>query len=354
MDNLLNRISEIATVYNQANVSENQGVADEKSSDSQPNTQTEQVEAQVPAGEALQAEGVGEGVEQEVNISLSVLKGYEEKAKMLEDVVGYVEKLSDPKIYYQSERDYLVYQIKKDNSHVPIEVIEKALDGVDGMDTLTALRYGILIENPEIEGGLEGVDELLMERYGVDELTADVPRNVKNKMAIDAKAAKAKIASLVEGKSVNRPSIVNEILQSVTEAKTQYNEALAAWKESQVELPTAIKIGDDFEFRFEQSYLDTVKGVLPEYLAGRGLKPTDEGAMDIVNSEVRIAYIADNLERIAEAYAKYRVSKAVEQLKAEYAGMVEQPKDNNAPADSMNDVLNSLKQKAIKAGLISK
>lgn len=368
MNNLLNKISEIAAAHNQGVQPDGMGEAaastpsegavegattgkadGEKAVNEGGGESAQQPEASNPEGQEA-----GQTVEDTVNVSLNVLKGYEEKAKMLEDVIDYVERLSDPKIYYESEKDYLKYQIKRENNLVPYEVIDRAVEGVEGMDTLTALRYGMLMENPDIEGGMEGVDELLMERYGVDDLSDDLPRSVKNRMAIDAKEAKAKMAKLVDGRAANRPKVVDEILQNVEQARHKYNEAVTAWKETQLEYPTAIRIGEDFEFRFEQAYLDRVKEVLPEYMASKGLSPADEGAMDIVNSEVKTAYIADNFERIAEAYAKYRVSKAIEQIKAEYAGMVEQPKDNSAPADSMNDVLISLKQKAIKAGLIRK
>lgn len=297
--------------------------ADESEEKPKEGEQTE--ENKQPKGEKLLSKG------ETIAELKQKLEEYESKATMLEE---YLKKVADPLSLLSSEKVVKVAQLIEKHKDIPKDIAYEIVDNIDGIDPIKALAYDVMIKEPNIEGGLEGAMELVLEKYEVEDVN-DIPRTVKNKIMLDAKAAKQKLSEMVsELPSIERPEPIDEVLKKIEPQLTSTKEVEEAWLKSYDNIKSKaqeIRItptdgGEPFVYKIEDNYFEETKELLPRVMLSYGKKPDSEDAIEAAKQELQLSYVAENFNKIAEAYATYRVSKAVEEIKKEQAGMkVERP-----------------------------
>lgn len=315
--------------------------------------QTEEKEVNT-SGEAVVEDDKASAVNVPDERYLEIEKENEELRKKLEELKEYFEKVSDPTAYFSSEEAFKAEQLKKVRKDLPDEVAKAAVGDIDKLGLTDLLVYDILMDVPNIEGGVEGAMELLMEKYGIDSFE-DIPRIVKNKMLVDANRSKQRLLELRNSiPQVERPKVLDEVFSSINNTKEQVVKLEQEW---QTNVPTVDKIvikpndgTAEFQFAIDSEFLEKAKQDLPKLMAAYGLDPKSPEAVERAKAEIKVAYLASNFERIAEEYANYRVTQALDKFRKENAGMVSKPKEGE-PVSQETNVVNSAINAAKKAGL---
>ena len=109
----------------------------------------------------------------------------EEKAKLEAKV--------NPLAFFRDEKAYVAEQLRRQFPDKDPSVIEKVVTSdLTKMDKLDVLAYGILMDTPDIEGGLEGAREAALSDLGVEAGSSpeEWDRTTKNKLAIKANQAR--------------------------------------------------------------------------------------------------------------------------------------------------------------------
>lgn len=298
---------------------------------------------------AIPSEGGGEGGNtQQPNtkpIDLQAeLADIKEKLRQSEELAeklkGYISNMVDPLSLFSSERVYKAEQLRKQNPSIPHDIAYEVVEDVDKLDPVKAIAYTMLIEEPNLEGGIEGAVEQVMSKYELDNLD-DIPRVIKNKLLLEAKQAKESLKKLVGSiPEFKRPEPIDEIVNKYTSYSGKVKELEARWENSFDNIKPLVgeiritpKDGSEpFVFKVEDDFINEVKSSLSKIMATYQLDPETDDGKRVAEKEVKTAYLAEKFEQLAEAYASYRVSKAVEAIKREYAGMEVKKPNTGSPA----------------------
>ena len=245
------------------------------------------------------------------------VKGILEKASKYDEVYTQKETVSkrvaeleaieekvNPLSFFSSPDAYLREQFLLKNPGLDPGVL-KVVSGltptiIKDLSPLKALQAQLLVANPDIEGGEEGVAELVADKYGitVEELGnyADLERSVKNKINLDAKTARAELGKLFDG--IDVPQQV-DLTQARTEIKT-------AWESPLKELIKGIdklSIAEGLDFVITD---DMKAGLFDERLTrlSNGLVKPSEDVMKDMASEIRTQLLTANLDKVVEFISK--------------------------------------------------
>ena len=135
----------------------------------------------------------------EYDALLSEKQTYESKIAELQGVADKINPLS----LFASEDEYVRQQFLLKNKDMDVELLSKVSNltpsKIDKLSPFEALKLQMLVDNPTIEGGEAGVVELLEDKYGILEDYDSLDRVTKNKLALEAKTAKASLKNLYNG-----------------------------------------------------------------------------------------------------------------------------------------------------------
>jgi len=258
------------------------------------------------------------------------IKGVFEKASKYDDVytqketasrrvaeLEAIEEKVNPLNFFSSPDAYLREQFLLKNPDLDPGVL-KVVSGltptiIKDLSPLKALQAQLLVANPDIEGGEEGVAELVADKYGitVEELGdyASLERSVKNKINLDAKTARTELGKLFDG--IDVPQKV-DLTQARTEIRT-------AWESPLKELIKGIdklSIAKDLDFIVTD---DMKAGLFDDRLTrlSNGLvKPSEEVMQDIA-SDIRTRLLIENMDKVVEVISKTEGEKWKEHYRKE-------------------------------------
>ena len=230
----------------------------------------------------------------------------------------------DPLSYFSSEdafvREQFILKNKDIDANVLNVVSNLSPSKVGGLSDFEAVKLKMFIDNPDLEGGQEGVVELLADRYGVtvEELSeGDLSGVVKNKLKLDGKQAKEGLNKLYEGIDIPKKVDVNQVR---TEVKT-------AWEAPLKEIVKGIdkiSIAEGLDFVVTD---DMKEGLYDEYLQSLGNSMT-KPSVDIgkqIAGEMRKALLIDNIDKLAQFIDK----QSEEKWKAHFKAQVHNPNPLN-------------------------
>lgn len=261
-------------------------------------------------------------------------------SKRVAELEGIEEKVN-PLSFFSSPDAYLREQFLLKNPSLEPEVLKVVSGltptGIKELSPLKALQVQMLVSNPDIDGGAEGVAELIADKYGISIEELDeydtLERNVKNKISLDAKSARAELGKLFDG--IDVPQKVD-----LTQART---EVRSAWESPLKELIKGIdklSIAEGLDFIVTE---DMKSGLFDERLTrlSNGLvKPSEEVMQDIA-SEVRTKLLTANLDKVVEFISKTKD----EQWKEHYRTKVH----NTAPLNDQDRM--NITEKSFEAWL---
>jgi hypothetical protein len=127
----------------------------------------------------------------------------EEKAKL--------EARVNPLAFFRDEKAYVAEQLRKQFPDRDPSVIEKIVTSdLSRMDKVELLAHRLLFDSPDIEGGLEGAKEAVLDQIGVEQGSKpeEWDRVTKNKLTVRASQAKRELEEIQKG--VEIPKVKTE------------------------------------------------------------------------------------------------------------------------------------------------
>lgn len=223
----------------------------------------------------------------------------EQYSKRVAELEGLEAKVN-PLNFFSSPDAYLREQFLLKNPSLEPEVLRVVSDltpgKIDGLDPLKALKVQMLVANPDIDGGEDGVAELIASKYGIsaDELVdfENLDRSVKNRIKLDAKTARVDLKKMYDG--IDIPQTV-DLGQMRTDIKT-------AWESPLKEIVKGIdklRLADGYDF----TVTDEMKaGILEERLSKLSnnlVKPTQEMGEEL-SAKIKKELLVKNMDKIVQ------------------------------------------------------
>ena len=257
------------------------------------------------------------------------IKGILEKGSKYDEVslekdsylkrVSELEALEDkinPLSHFSSEESYLREQLLIKNKDADPQVLNVLTNlspsKIKDLSDFDALVNKTFIDNPDIDGGIEGVKELILDRFGLsaEELSeGNLDTLTKNKIKLEAKLAKSGLEKMYDGIEVPKKA-------DLSQTRTVLKESWAAPIKEIVKGIDKLSLAEGFDF----TVTDEMKqGLAEEYLSevSNGLiKPSEETASVIagkMRSQLRDKYF-DKIIQTVQADAR---EKAKAEMKAE-------------------------------------
>jgi len=239
-----------------------------------------------------------------------------------------LEEKVNPLSFFSSPDAYLREQFLLKNPSLDPGVLKVVSDLTPGkieeLSPLKALQVQMLVANPSIDGGEEGVAELIADKYGVsiEELEdyESLDRKVKNKIKLDGQSARGDLKKLYDGIDVPQKVDLNQVRADI---KTSWESPL----KEMVKGIDKLSIAEGLDF----IVTDEMKaGLFEERLSqlSNGLvKPTTEVAQELA-SEIRKELLTKNLDKIVQFIDKT----SEEKWKAHFRGAVH----NTTPLNDQN------------------
>lgn len=248
-----------------------------------------------------------------------------DKIKDLSEQLESTKSLVDPMSHFASKEEYVRQQIiKKHPEYDPSIVTRAVLTDADKLSPEDAIKMQMLLEDSDIFSNDDEVLGVLEHEFnfskesGVDEMeTQDKVRFLKK-----AKEARKFLSSLKEGIEVPDAKNIAEDRQK------QYDESLSKWKpalkdfENKIDPPKISYENNEgkeaeFVFDFDEDFkkaLSTIKEKAIEFAARSGKDPekADEFAAELAD-RAKETFIANNLQKISEAFMNHRISEMSEE-----------------------------------------
>ena len=257
-----------------------------------------------------------------------VLTEKDSYSKRVSELEG-LEKI-DPLSFFSSEDSYIREQFllkNKDTDPSVLNVLTNLSPSkIEKLSDFDALTTKMLIDNPDTDGGIEGVKEIILDRLGLsEEELADydnLDRVTKNKIKLEAKSAKGDLKKLYEG--IELPKKVD-----IAQTRVQIKESWESPLKEIVKGIDKLSLAEGFDFvvtdemkqgLFEESLSDVTNGLI---------KPSTDSASEIagkLRSKLRDRYF----DKIIETVQK----DADEKAKAKYKSQVHNDKPLNEQSRS--------------------
>ena len=126
----------------------------------------------------------------EFNSFYETANKWKEENEKLNSILAEVE---DPSTYFSSPESFKREQLLMKRNDISLDVADKIVKSdIKTLSPIEKLELEMLLENPDIKGGLEGVKELIRDKYNLIE-GEEIPRSIENKILIDSKSAEKKL-----------------------------------------------------------------------------------------------------------------------------------------------------------------
>lgn len=217
----------------------------------------------------------------------------EQAEKKIAELTEVARKNVNPRSFFSSDDAYMREQLllkNKGNEEQVRYLSNLSPSRIGKMDDYEALKLSLLIDNPELDGGEAGAVELLNEKYNFDGDLETADRATKNRILLDAKAARKSLSSLFDG--IEIPDVVD------WETKVQSHKD--SWSVPAKELVNGIselKLSEDIAFTVDQSLKEGVFEEVLEELSRNQTSLTPEALQDAAG-RVREILLLRNLDKV--------------------------------------------------------
>jgi len=214
-------------------------------------------------------------------------------ARKVDELSGTVNKTLNPRSYFSSDDAYLREQLllkNKENADAVKYLVDLTPTKIKSMSDYEALKYNMLINNPALDGGDAGAEELIQAQYDFDGDMESLTRITRNKMMLDAKEARKTLSSLYEGIEIPDTKSWESTQQSIRD-----NWSVPA--KDLVDGITKLQLSEDLEFVVDPA---TKQGILEEVLneVSKNRIDVNESAMRDIAGIVRTRLVERNLDNI--------------------------------------------------------
>lgn len=254
---------------------------------------------------------------------------FQQKYSELETVARRV---TNPLEYFASEDEYIRQQFLKNKasqfSEESMSVLAKLTpSSIDKLNPWEALKTDMLVSNPDLEGGMDAVDELLRDKYGIEGDYEQQDTKAKNLIKIDAKNAKANLKRLYEGIEV--PKAVN-----IEESRTQLRDAWDTPLKQMVEGLNKIKVAEGLDFTVTGEMKKGLEEELMTAVLNGWVRPSKDSASELM------AYATDkllmrNMDTVISHITKTKEVELREKIRAELENRA--PLNNESKEGKTND-----------------
>ena len=288
----------------------------------------------------------------EFNAFYETANKWKEENEKLNSVLSEIE---DPSTYFSSPESYKREQLLKVRPDISLDVADKIVKSdIKTLTPIEKLELEMLLENPDIKGGLDGVKELIKDKYGIEE-GEEIPRHIENKILIDSKSAEKKLEQTrLELKDFEKKDYKAQFESKRVEFENQVRNLEEGWKGAYDKVGQRIKElklvnkGEDgketelFTYKLEDEFINESKETLVQTMVNLGVKPDSEEGILAAEEIARGSYLAKNWDKILRAAITNAESRIIEKQDKERAGM-EHP-DRNKPNNAMTNTGNTSEQ----------
>lgn len=245
------------------------------------------------------------------------------------ELLAVANKSINPREYFSSDDAFLREQLllkNKDNQEIVQHLTDLTPTKVKSMSDAEALKYSILLDNPGLDGGAAGAEELLQEKYGYIDDPDSMTRVQKNQLMLDAKAARAKLNSLYDGIVIPDAKSWEDTTQSIRDSWSKPAQDL-------VDGITDLQLSEGMSFAIDAA---SKEGILEEVLAelSRNKVSLNEEALRNVAGIVRTRLMERNFDKILSHVA----TTAAEKTKAELRQQLHNDSPLNTASGASGDV----------------
>lgn len=257
---------------------------------------------------------------------------YQELTTKYSEIEEVAKRGTDPLSWFANEDEYIRQQflLKKGDKFSPdaLNVLTRLTpSSIDKMNAWEVLKTDLLVNN-EIEGGMEAVQELLMDKYGVDTDNFDeFDQKTRNLIKLDSQKAKLGLKSVYDG--IELPRKVD-----FETSRTQLKEVWQTPLQEIVKGIDTIKIADGIDF----SVPDDLKEGLLEETMNELLKSRTSPSVD-AGVEIASKLRSKILERGMDKVVAHIKSTVEAQVKEQYRAKVEntEPVNNSSRQGQTDD-----------------
>lgn len=252
-------------------------------------------------------------------------------ARKVDELSGTVNKTLNPRSYFSSDDAYLREQLllkNKENADAVKYLVDLTPTKIKSMSDYEALKYNMLINNPALDGGEAGAEELIQAEYNFDGDMESLTRVERNKMMLNAKEARKTLGSLYEGIEIPDTQSWESTQQSIRD-----NWSVPA--KDLVDGITKLQLSEDLEFVVDPA---TKQGILEEVLneVSRNRIDVNESAMRDIAGIVRTRLVERNLDNIIKHVRTTATEAERERLRHEIHN--DTPLNNASGAGDATDV----------------
>lgn len=229
-----------------------------------------------------------------------------------DELLAVANKSINPRSYFSSDDAYLREQLilkNKDNAELVKHLTDLTPTKIQSLTDADALKYSIILDTPNLDGGIAGAEELLQEKYGYIDDPESMTRVQKNQLMLDAKQARARLNSLYEGITIPDATSWEGATQRVRDSWSKPAQDL-------VDGINELQLSDGLNFVVDPS---SKEGILEEVLAelSRNRVDLNEEALRNVAGIVRTRLVERNLDKIISHVSTTAAEKAKAELRAQ-------------------------------------
>ena len=180
---------------------------------------------------------------------------YEQRVKEYNEKIAELEGQLDPLSHFTSKESYIAEQLRRAHPDKdPSLLQEVVMKDLKAMPDADILAKRLLLDNPDLEGGLNGAKEVIDDKYGIDRDDEDyeMPSVTKNRMKIDANEARKALDGLKE--TIDLPTVMTaeEKEQALADAKEAKSKELTPLSDKFKQFDKwEVDLGDDKKFEFD-------------------------------------------------------------------------------------------------------
>jgi hypothetical protein len=297
----------------------------------------------------LKALNSSEGVEE--------LKGVKEELEKLKEENLVLKENFDPMKFFASEDDYKAAQFKKQFPDKDPSVAYKLIStDLTKMEDRDVIAHNLLMDNPDLEGGLKGAYEIIDEKYGI-EAGEEIDSLTKNKMKVDARSARQNIDTVKSEIKLPEQFDASKLTSQQKELQEQKTAKLkegwgAVANEISNTLPDIVVTEQDSDGKDVEVFRYSIKNEVSseeinkivDTLAQSGVEVGKEAA-SMIQASMRQKYLDEHISDIISASRKDTLAKAEEdRLKKQHNPGTPAPeaKPPEEPKSDQDKLLNDL------------